>query len=469
MPEKNDELTGVTESLGSQGEGIIKAEGITFFVPFTLPGELVRFKVLKVKNGIGYGKCMQVLTPASNRVAPVCPVFQKCGGCQLQHMDYLSQLAFKREQVQSTLRKVGNLCYDVPLPVAGDKVLGYRNKLQLPVGVDLQGNTVLGFYAERSHRIVPISACAIHPEWAEKLIAAMKNYIEKSGVTGYDERTKSGLLRHIVVRDMGGKFIVAIVATDSKLPDLPGLVEALRAVFGIFTLVVNVNTKDTNVVFGEKFVTLYGDGFFEAEEFGITFEAGAKTFVQINEGIREKLYKRALEEVAATGKEVVVDCYSGTGLLTAMVAKQAKRAYGIEIEPHSVLCADRLKEKNALTNMTNICGAVEDCLPDVLLRERGEEVRLILDPPRAGIHRSVLKAILASGIEKLVLISCNPATLARDLGLLTGSLAEGENGQLVKGDGKGAYAVELLQPYDMFPQTKHVETLVVLRHKNNKI
>jgi 23S rRNA (uracil1939-C5)-methyltransferase len=465
MPDKNQELNGVVEALASQGEGIVKVDGVTFFVPLTLVGEEIRFKVLKVKNGIGYGKCLQILSPSKDRTTPLCPVFGKCGGCDLQHMAYLAQLSFKREQVKNTLKKVGNIEYDVPMPVPSGKEYAYRNKLQLPIGTDSEGNTVIGFYAERSHRIVPVTACAIHPAWAEKLIAALYDYITESGVKGYDESKHSGALRHIVVRDMGGKFIVALVSTTKKLPATDLLITKLKKIFPTFTLVLNVNDKDTNVIFGDKFVTLYGNGFFDAEEFGITFEAGAQTFVQINEDIRGKLYARALSEVAATGKEVVVDCYSGAGLLTAMAAKQAKRAYGIEVEPQASYCADRLKEKNGLSNMKNICGKVEDCLPSVLQAEKGEVVRLILDPPRAGIHRTVLAAILRSGIEKVVMISCNPATLARDLGLLTGTLVEDEKGQLLKSNGNGPYKIADLQPYDMFPQTTHVETLVSICRK----
>lgn len=465
MLTKNQQLIGTVEALGTRGEGIVFAEGVTFFVPYVLPGEKIRFKILKVKDNIGYGKCEEILVPSPERVTPPCPVFEKCGGCQLQHMNYAAQLAFKKEQVKNTLKKIGNIDYDVPMPVASDKIYGYRNKLQLPVGKDSAGNTVIGFYAERSHRIVPIDRCAIHPDWAGKLIAAVKEYIGENGIEGYDEIRKTGSLRHVVVRDMGGKFIVAVVSRESRLKNASSLIEKLKGVLGEFTLVLNVNTRDTNVIFGDKFTTLYGEGFFDAEENGITFEAGAQTFVQINEGIRGKLYERALNAVAATGEEVVVDCYSGAGLLTAMVAKRAKRVYGIELEREANLCADRLKEKNGLSNMYNICGKVEEKLQGVLQKERGEKLRLILDPPRAGIHRSVLNAIIASEIDKLVLISCNPATLARDLGLLTGALTEGENGQLVKGDGTGAYEIKSLLPFDMFPATAHVENLICLEKR----
>ena len=475
MIEKNDSICAITEGIGSNGEGIIRHEGVTFFVPSCLPGEKVRFKVLKIKDKIGYGKLEEVLTPAEERVRERCPVFSRCGGCCLQHLDYPAQLAHKSTVVKDALRKIGGLHIKVPVAVKSDFPYGYRNKLQLPVGVDKDGKTVIGFYAERSHRIVPISSCAIHPDWAEKLIAIFNAYIEECGVQGFDETQKTGVLRHIVAREIGGKFIFTVVAVKRKLPFAERLIELLKQAFSKFTLYLNVNDKDTNVIFGDEFILLYGAGFFEAEEQGIRYEAGPVTFLQVNENVRTKLYKDALKTVTGDGDEVVIDAYSGGGLLTAMIAKKCKRVYGIELEKEASACADKLKEKNGLKNMTNICGFVEEKLPAVLEKEKGEKVRLILDPPRAGIARSVLKALLESGIPKLTLISCNPATLARDLGILTGRLVENEKGELIKNPAyeglkedetlSGFYEAERVQPYDMFPQTKHVETLVCLARK----
>ena len=471
MIEKNEWITAVTQTLGSNGEGIIRHEGITFFVPGCLPGEKVRFRILKVKDGIGYGKVEEVLTPAEERVREKCPVFMRCGGCRLQHMDYAAQLSFKGVLVRDCLKKIGGITANVLPTVKSDLQYGYRNKLQMPVGVDRDGNTVIGFYAERSHRIVPTNTCAIHPEWAEKLIAIVKRYMTECAVRGYDELNKKGSVRHIVAREIGGKFIVTIVSVTAQLPNLSYLTELLSTIFSTFSLYVNVNDKDTNVILGEEFHLVSGSPFFEAEEQGIYYEAGPQTFLQVNENVRTKLYNMAIKTVIEDGDEVVIDAYSGGGLLTAMLAKRAKRVYGIELEAEAVRCADSLKEKNGLTNMTNICGYVEEKLMGVMQAEQGEKLRLILDPPRAGIHRSVLKALLDSGIEQLTIISCNPATLGRDLGILSGRLIE-ENGALVKnpayaglGDEEtlaGYYQVTLVQPFDMFPQTKHVETIVCL-------
>ncbi len=477
MIEKNTIITAVTSAIGSNGEGIIRHEGVTFFVPACLPGEKVRFRVLKVKDGIGYGKIEEILTPAEERVREKCHVFSRCGGCQLQHMEYNLQLHFKQNVVQDCLRKIGGLHVEVKPTIKSDCPYAYRNKLQLPVGVDKEGNTVIGFYAERSHRIVPTDRCAIHPEWAEKLIAIIKRYCAEWGVKGYDEERKTGVLRHIVAREIGGKFLLTLVCVKRNLPALPYLIEQLSGLFPIFSLYVNVNDKDTNVIFGKEFHLVHGSPVYEAVEQGILYEAGPQTFLQVNENVRSKLYNAALKSVIETGDEVVIDAYSGGGLLTAMLAKRAKRVYGIELEPEAVACADSLKAKNGLENMTNICGYVEEKLADVMKKERDEKIRLILDPPRAGIHRSVLKALLESGIPSLTIISCNPSTLARDLGILTGRLIEkeGSNGALIKNpayeslaDGEtlpGYYAPIKIQPYDMFPQTKHVETLVCLARK----
>ncbi len=475
MIEKNDIICAMTDAMGTNGEGIIRHEGITFFVPACLPGEKVRFKVLKIKGNIGYGKVEEILTPAEERVREKCPVFSRCGGCSLQHLDYNFQLVHKSKIVKDSLRKIGGLNIDVPVAVKSDLPYGYRNKLQLPVGVDKNGEDVIGFYAEHSHRIVPVNACAIHPEWAEKLISVLKAYMVAARVHGYDETAKTGTIRHIVAREIGGNFIFTVVTVERALPKLSKLIELLSNEFASFSLYLNFNDQDTNVIFGKEFQLVHGSPFFEASECGIRYEAGPVTFLQVNENVRGKLYRDALKTVCKEGDEVVIDAYSGGGLLTAMLAKKAKRVYGIELEPEASKCADSLKEKNGLENMTNICGYVEEHLADVMRKEEGEKVRLILDPPRAGIARSVLKALLQSGIESLTLISCNPATLARDLGILSGRLIENEQGELVKNpayaevaEGEtiaGYYEVAKIQPYDMFPQTKHVETLVCLARK----
>ena len=446
---KNEEYIGTVEGLGSDGEGIIKVEGAAVFVPFCLVGEQVKFRVLKVKGNIAYGKVVEILTPSPERVKPRCPVFGKCGGCDLQHASYAAQLEFKRGLVKSCLVKIGGVTAEVNPVVACAEEYGYRNKISLPIGEE-----GAGLYARHSHRIVPTDTCAIQKVWATKVIAAANGFLQNSRDAKY--------LKHLVVREVKGKFIFALVA--QKTVDAAPLIESLEKDFEEFTFLININGGSGNAIFGKEWRTLRGSGFFKAEECGIVYTAGANTFLQVNDGVRAKLYERVLEE--AGENSVAIDLYSGGGMLTAMLAKKCKKAYGIEIVQEASRCADELKKENGLDNkMFNICGKVEDEIEKVISKTAGEKRVVVCDPPRKGMERSVVNAIAKSGAEKVILVSCNPATLARDLGLLTGTLEERE-GEIVKsGNADGIYEIESITPYDMFPQTKHVETLVALRRK----
>ena len=463
--QKNDCIVAAAEGLGSQGEGIIRTNDCTLFVPYLLPGERAQVRVLKEKNGIGYGKVEEVLTPAEERVRPRCPVFFRCGGCQLQHMRYRAQLKFKTAQVEAALHKIGGTHVRVKPCEKSEKDYAYRNKLQLPVGRQ-NGENVIGFYAERSHRIVPTTVCPIHPDWAEKVIAALHSFMEKCGLDGYDEETGEGQIRHIVVRELKDKYIVTLVTTVRSLKGIDFFLFLLDQIFPDYSLLLNVNTRRTNVVFGEEFVLVKGPAFYECTEAGIAFEAGANTFVQVNAGVRAKLYEHIVS-LFEEG-ERVIDCYSGGGLLTAMLARKCAAAYGIELIEEAVACANRLKERNDLqARMTNICGKVEEELDALLAKGK---YSVVLDPPRSGVERSVLKALIARKVDKIVMVSCNPATLARDVGILTGSLVETEKGELKKSENpRTMYEVSLVQPYDMFPQTRHVETLVLLSRKEEML
>lgn len=461
MIEKNDEFQGYVEGLGSDGEGIIKIQGTTVFVPFCLVGEEVKFKVLKVKGNIAYGKLLKVITPSKMRIEPKCKVFGKCGGCDLQHLSYEGQLEFKRQSVKNALLKIGGINFDVDKCVAGDLIFEYRNKLALPVdGVNKQ----VGFYARGSHRIVETDNCAIQAAWNEKVIKSIKEFAkEKEGE----------FLRHMVVREIEGKFIFTIVS--SKRINAQKLIKLLKNDFEKFTLLLNINNTQSNVIFGEEWQILYGSGFFCGEEGGVKFKAGANTFVQVNDDVRSKLYKKVFEEVPENC--TAVDLYSGGGLLTAMLAKKCNKAYGIEIVEQASLCADELRTENNLQDkMFNICGGVEENIQNVFEKTKSEEKVIVCDPPRKGMDRSVVKALIKASAKKIILISCNPATLARDLGIILGTLVE-KWGELVKVSTMTAgertedlpctnYKIDSITPFDMFPQTKWCETLVVLSQKN---
>ena len=459
--QKNGIYEGLVEGLGSEGEGIIKYEGTTVFVPFCLVGERVEFKVLKVKDNVAYGKLEKLLTSAYPRVNPPCPVFGKCGGCDIQHMNYAAQLEFKRKSVKGTLFKIGGVMDEVEEVVPCESEYRYRNKLVLPIG-EVNGETACGFYAQHSHRIVPIKDCLIQSEWVKKVIAAVENFAKVKHISGYNEETRTGALRRIVVREIKGKYIFALVA--AKRIDVSYLLKELEKDFAEFTFLLNINTAQTNAIFSKEWHICRGNGFFEAEECGIKYRAGANTFLQVNDDVREKLYARVLEEVEEG--EAALDLYSGGGMLTAMLAKKCGLAYGVEIVEEASRCADELKAANGLDGkMFNICGKVEENVGKVFSLTEGKKRAIVCDPPRKGMERSVVKAIANSGADKVILISCNPATLSRDLGLLTGTLEEIGGGLNKMGNEDGPYKVKSITPFDMFPQTKHVETLVVLSHK----
>ena len=459
--EKNEIHTGKVISLGTEGEGIINSEGTTVFVPFCIAQEEVSFKVLKVKGNIAYGKLEKVLTPSQERVEAPCPVFKKCGGCSLQHMNYTAQADFKRQTVARSLQKIGGISAEVADTVTCDNEYRYRNKLVLPIGVS-QGETVLGFYAPHSHRIVPVDDCLIEAEWVKDIIRAVKTFSRTSGHMGYDEENKSGVLRRIVVREIKGKYIIALVAV--KNINLSAFVDLLKERFENFTLLLNINCSSGNSVFGKEWRTVFGEGYFEAEDCGVVYRAGANTFLQVNDDVRTKLYSRVIGEAEEDG--VALDLYSGGGMLTAMLAKKCEKAYGIEIVEEASRCADEHKERNDLEGrMENICGDVGENIENVFNKTQGKKRIIVCDPPRKGMERSVVKAILKAEADKVILISCNPATLARDLGILTGTLIE-RDGELVKCENRNTvYGIVSITPFDMFPQTPHVETLVVLSKK----
>ena len=459
--EKNDIYEGTVTGLGTDGEGIINAEGTTVFVPFCLVGEKVKYRVLKVKGNIAYGKIESVESAAYSRVNAPCPVFKKCGGCAISHISYPAQLEFKSGLVGNALRKIGGINVEVSPCVPCERQYRYRNKLALPIGVE-DGRTVCGFYSLHSHRIVPISDCLIQAEWVKTVIAAVEKFAKAPHICGFDEQKRTGVLRRIVVREIKGRYIFALVTT--KVIDASPLIKELEKSFEDFTFLLNINNSDGNALFSDKWHILRGVGYFEAEECGIKYSAGANTFLQVNDEIRGKLYEAVLKE--AEEGCVALDLYSGGGMLTAMLAKKCSLAYGVEIVEEATRCADELKAANGLDGkMINICGKVEDEIERVFKETDGKRRIIVCDPPRKGMERSVVKAIAQSGADKVVLISCNPATLARDLGLLTGSLEE-RDGQLLKCETpNGAYKIESVTPYDMFPQTKHVETLVVLYKK----
>lgn len=467
--EKNEELVGVVTGVGVGGEGIIKENGTVVFVPFTLLGEKVKYKILKVTSKCAFGKVIEVLTPAECRVRPKCSVFGKCGGCHLQHIRYLQQLKNKEEAIATCFKKIAGLDVVVKQTVKGDNEFRYRNKLQLPVVWTTQG-TIIGFYAENSHRVVPISDCVINAPWTVDIISAFNQYIKEFNIRGYNERENDGDIREITVKEIKDNLIITVVSLREQLRGINRLVEILNDKLSFnFSLYLNVNDRQTNVIYGEKFYLLHGAPNYNADMLGIKYKIGVQSFMQVNNSVCSKLYSAVRDTVGADENTVVIDAYSGAGLMTALLSKNAKKAIGVEVVKEAVECANELAKMNGLTDkITNYLGKCEDILPNLIKEEKqkGSKVCVVLDPPRKGCDIKVIKALLDSEIDKIVYVSCKPSTLARDVGLLVGTLVE-ENGEIKRAQvDKKNYDITLVRPFDMFAQTKHVETLVCLTRVN---
>lgn len=465
MLRKNEERVGTVVAIGSECEGVIKEGGEVVFVPFTVKGEKVRYKVLKVKDGCAYGKALEIYTPAEERVRPVCPVFGKCGGCRLQHIKYPVQLKIKEKNVETCFKKIAGLEISVR-PAAHGEEYGYRNNLQLPVS-EQNGETVVGFYAENSHRVVPINDCPINAPWTERVIAAVKAFMSEYGYRGYDETTGRGDVREITVKEVKGNLLITVVTPDKNFRGAERFEKILEERLKYpFALYVNVNPKNTNVIYGEEFRLVKGPADFSAEMLGVRYKAGVRSFMQVNSSVCNKLYSAVLSAAGADENVTVIDAYSGAGVMTALLAGVAKKAIGIEVVPEAVAFADEVKRSNGLEDkMQNILGKCEDILPSVVKKEKtdGGKVTVVLDPPRKGCDKKVIKALIESDVDKVVYVSCKPSTLARDVGLLVGSLEFTENGVGRAAEYTPRYEIEEVKPFDMFAQTKHIETLCVLK------
>ena len=463
---KNDIKEGTVVAMGMNGEGVLKDDGKVVFVPFAITGERIKYKILKESDNIVYGKVLEVFTPAEERVRPKCSVFGKCGGCQLQHIRYAAQLKIKEDNIVNCFRKIAFLDVSVKPTVRGDDEFGYRNKLQLPVSVDERGNTVIGFYAENSHRVVPISDCPINAVWTADIIEAFTEYFKLTGLTGYKEASYSGDIREIAVREAKGKLIITVVATIDKLPAQDKLLEILREkVKYVFSLYLNVNRAHNNVIYGDKFIHLYGSKEYSADMLGIKYKVGVQSFMQVNDCVCAKLYSAVNTLADADENTVIIDAYSGAGLMTALLAKHAKKAIGIEIVPEAVRLANALARQNGLAEkITNYQGKCEEIMPDIIDKEKreGNKTVIVLDPPRKGVELSVIDAVKNSKADKIIYVSCKPSTLARDVGLIVGTLCH-DGSEIKKADSVSSdYIVESVRPFDMFAQTKHVETICVL-------
>ena len=435
--QKNDIIETEITSLGINGEGVCRYDGKTIFVRGALPGERVRAKIILVKPTFNIAILERVISHSPYRVVPPCPIFGKCGGCDLQHLDYSRQLDFKRELVRDTLKKIARIDCDVE-SVGYDKPYRYRNKFSLPVR-RVGGRTQIGFFAKSSHRVVETPDCVIQYAWGKHLIALLNDFMEQNGISAYDEENHRGVVRHLVAREIRGKVFVTLVVT--KFIDCSAFYSSLCALFTRPVLYQNLNREKNNVILSDEWRLCGGDESPVSVD-GLSFFLHPAGFYQVNDAVREKMYDFVCSLLSGS---YAIEAYSGAGLLSARLAKHAKRVYGIEINEQAHLSAVALCKTNGIENFTPVLGDVTQKLPEVLSRCDGETF-IVLDPPRTGIPESASATLASSGAKNIVYISCNPATLARDLERIC----------------KGGYTVSRVKPYDMFPQTCNVETVVLL-------
>ena len=434
------------ERLGVHAEGVARAEGFTVFVPGALPGERVRARVGVVKKAYASAVLTEILEASPERREPRCPVYAACGGCQLQHLSYEAQLPEKRRQVEDAVRHIGGLDGVEICPTIGGEPWGYRNKMQFPVG-HVGGKTRIGCFAQGSHEIVDTDMCHIQHQTNNELMNAMREAVQKLGIPVYDEDRHTGLLRHIVGRvGANGDAMAVVVTAKRELPQAKALVKFLRArVPRLASVHQNIQTYRNNVILGRETKLLWGKPTIHDVIGPLTFQVSPRSFFQVNTAQAEMLYKKALEFANLGGGETVIDAYCGTGTITLFLARKARKAYGIEVVPPAILDARKNARANHIRNAEFIVGDAADVMPR-LYREGVRPDVVVTDPPRAGCTPVVLETFARMNPSRIVYVSCNPATLARDLAIL---------------DGLG-YRSEKIQPVDMFPMTSHVESVALL-------
>ena len=445
MLRKNDEITVTIERFGGE-MGIAHLEGMTLFVQGALPGERVVARAQRVEKTHAFLKTLQVLSPAKERVTPPCPYYEKCGGCVCQHMTYGLSLEMKRERVRDALTRIGGLQVDVPPLIGMDDPWHYRNKTSLPVGGE-KGKPQIGFFAPRSHRIVDVRQCLIARPESDRAVEILRCWMEKFQVEPYQELSRKGLIRHIMTRvSRRGETMAVVVATAHQLPHERELIAMLRAgIEGLKSVYLNVNKRGDNVILGGENRLLFGEERLQDTLCGFRFALSPMSFFQVNPIQTEKLYQTALDFAALTGSETVADLYCGAGTISLMLARQARQVIGIEVVPEAIRDAEENARVNGVTNAAFHAAAAEELLPQ-LVREGLRPQVVVLDPPRKGCEEAVLSAIAEAGPQRVVYVSCDPATLARDAKFLC---AHG-------------YQAEKCQSVDMFCQTGHVETVCLL-------
>ena len=453
--EKNKDYVLDIISQGYEGEGIAKVDG-TFpvFIEGALKGEKVNAKIIKVKKNFAYGKLLNVIEPSNERCEAQCNIYKKCGGCKLQHSTYNEQLRFKHERVKDCISKIGKLDESlVKFPIGMEEPWRYRNKVQLPIGL-VNGELKIGFFAPRSHEIIDMENCLIQDEIADKVVKITRAWINKNNIKPYNidgQYDESGILRHIMIRRgfTTNEVMVVIVTNGHKLPNKEEFInEIVDTIPGIKSIVQNINSKPTNVILGQECITLWGEPTISDYIGNFRFNISPLSFFQVNPIQTEVLYGKALEYSQLTGGETVFDAYCGTGTITLFLSQKAKKVYGVEIIPQAIENARINAVENKVDNVEFFVGESEVIIPDLINKGVKADV-VVVDPPRKGCDVKLLNSITNINAERIVYVSCDPSTLARDLAIL---------------EEKG-YKTTEIQPVDMFPHTAHIENVALLIKK----
>ena len=446
---KNDLVTLEIEDCGIDGEGIGKADGFTVFVKDAVIGDTVTAKIIKAKKNYGYGRLMEVLKPSPYRVEPKCEFARQCGGCQLQALSYDQQLVFKTNKVKGHLERIGGFT-DIPMePIIGmDELFHYRNKAQFPVGRNKEGKIVTGFYAGRTHNIIENRDCALGVAENKEVLDRVIAHMEKYGIEPYNEATGKGLVRHVLIRYgyFTKEVMVCLILNGNKLPKEEHLVKSLCEIPGMTSITINVNKKHSNVILGEEIRLLWGQEYITDRIGDISYQISPLSFYQVNPMQTQKLYAKALEYADLHGQETVWDLYCGIGTISLFLAQKAKFVRGVEIVPAAIENAKENAKLNGLENTEFFVGKAEEVLPREYKKNGVYADVIVVDPPRKGCDETLLETMVEMNPERIVYVSCDSATLARDLKYLC------ERG----------YELRKVCPVDQFGMTVHVETVVLL-------
>lgn len=449
---KNDILKLNINSISSEGSGVAKTEeGITVFVPNSAVGDELNVRIIKVQKTYAFGKVEEVLTPSPDRITPTCSVGYKCGGCVYCHISYEAELKAKEQRVKDAIERIAKLNVPVRPIVSTGEVNRYRNKAMIPVGLSKDGKITMGFYSNHSHRIVECNDCSLQPQCFLKASEILKAFLQSHNISIYNEATGKGLFRHLYLRlaEKTDELMITLVINGKDLPFSGVLIGAFKAELpNLKSVVLNVNREDTNVVLGKKSKTLYGEGFITDVLCGLNFKISPQSFYQVNRKGAQLLYSKAAEYGDLKGNEVLLDLYCGTGTIGLSMAHKAKSLIGVEIVPKAIEDAKENAKTNGIENARFICGDAAKAAETLKAEGLTPDV-IIIDPPRKGCDKSLIKTISDFNPERVVYVSCDPATLARDLAVFA----------------ELGFITQEVTPVDMFPRTAHVECVTWLKRK----